>query len=88
MNNMLTPTKHTKIKYSIIYISGIILKILQGNSILKYDELKQILIKDLGQKAKSRLNISLTFLYSLGKIKYLKELDAITITNESENEIS
>ena len=85
---MLTPTKHTKIKYSIIYISGIILKILQGNSILKYDELKQILIKDLGQKAKSRLNISLTFLYSLGKIKYLKELDAITITNESENEIS
>jgi len=79
---MLTPTKHTNIKYSIIYISGIILKILQENSILKYDELKDLLIKNIGIKAKSRLNISLTFLYSIGKIEYLKKLDAITITNE------
>jgi hypothetical protein len=85
---MLTPTKHTHIKYSIVYISGIILKMLQENSILKYDEMKQLLIKNIGIKAKSRLNISLTFLYSIGKIGYLKELDAITITNEQENEIS
>jgi len=79
---MLTPTKHTKIKYSVIYISGIILKLLYNNSIMKYDELKQLLVKQLGEKAKFRLNISLTFLYSIGKIEYMKELDAITIINE------
>ncbi len=83
---MLTPTKHTNVKYSIVYISCAILKMLQENSILKYDELKQLLIKNIGIKAKSRLNISLTFLYSIGKIEYLKELDAITISNEQENE--
>lgn len=79
---MLTPTKHTSIKYSVIYVSGVILKLLQDNNIMKFDELKQLLIKNLGVKAKPRLSISLTFLYSIGKIEYLKELDAITVTNE------
>lgn len=82
MNNMITPTKHTSIKYSVIYVSGVILKLLQDNNIMKFDELKQLLIKNLGVKAKPRLSISLTFLYSIGKIEYLKKLDAITVTNE------
>lgn len=79
---MLTPTKHTNIKYSIVYISGIILKILQENSILKYDELKQIVIENIGVKTKARINISLTFLFAIDKIEYLNELDAITLINE------
>jgi hypothetical protein len=79
---MLTPTKHTNIKYSIVYISGIILKILQENSILKYDELKQLVIENSGIKTKARINISLTFLFAIHKIEYLKELDAIILINE------
>lgn len=78
---MLTPTKHTKIKYSVIYISGIILKYVQNENIVKYEDLKEILISNLGVKAKSRLNVSLVFLYSIGRIKYLKDLDAIAIVN-------
>ncbi|MFH0733363.1 MAG: ABC-three component system middle component 8 [bacterium] len=85
---MLKPTKHTAIQYSVIYISGIILKKLQENGILKYDDLKNLLIQNIGVKAKSRLNSSLTFLFALDKIEYLKELDAISITKQTENEIS
>ena len=81
VNKMLTPTKHTKIKYSVIYISGIILKYVQNENIVKYEDLKEILISNLGVKAKSRLNVSLVFLYSIGRIKYLKDLDAIAIVN-------
>lgn len=86
MNKMLTPTKHTKIKYSVIYIAGIILKYLQNDGVVKYEELKDMLINNLGVKVKSRLNITLTFLYSIGKVQYLKDLDAITIVNYSEIE--
>ncbi len=82
MSNILTPTKHTNIKFSVIYVAGVILKVLHDNGILKYDELKQILIKEIGINVKSRTNISLTFLYAIGKIKYLKDLDAITLINE------
>jgi len=86
MNNMLTPTKHTKIKYSVIYISGIILKYMQNENVVKYEELKEMLVNNLGVKAKLRLNISLTFLYSIGKVEYLKDLDAVTILNRNEIE--
>lgn len=83
---MLTPNKHTKVEYSVIYISGIILRYLKKESVVKYDDLKEILSSNIGMKAKSRLNTSLLFLYSIGKIEYLKDLDAITILNEIENE--
>ena len=86
MNKMLTPTKHTKVKYSVIYIAGIILKFVQNESVVKYEDLKEILVNNLGIKAKFRLNVSLTFLYSLGKIKYLKDLDAIAMVNDNEIE--
>lgn len=79
---MLAPTKHTSIKYSVIYVSGVILKLLRDNNIMKFDELKQLLINNLGIEAKPRLIISLTFLYSIGEIEYLKEIDAIIVTNE------
>ncbi|MEA1986305.1 MAG: ABC-three component system middle component 8 [Candidatus Marinimicrobia bacterium] len=87
---MLTPTKHTRVKYSAIYIAGIILKYIQKENIVKYEDLKEILVGDLGVKAKPRLNVSLTFLFSIGKIKYIKELDTISLIdeNEIENEIS
>lgn len=83
---MLTPNKHTKVEYSVIYISGIILRYLKKENVIKYDDLKEILSSNIGIKAKARFNTSLLFLYSIGKIEYLKGLDAITILNEIENE--
>ena len=81
---MLTPTKHTIIKYSTIYIAGIILKFVQKENIIKYEDLKEILVSSLGVKAKSRLNVSLIFLYSIGKIKYIKDLYDIAMVNKNE----
>jgi hypothetical protein len=46
-----------------------------------------MLAVDLGNKAKTNLNITLTFLYALNKIQYIKELDAISLIEEKNYEI-
>ncbi|MGY0408417.1 MAG: ABC-three component system middle component 8 [Polaribacter sp.] len=80
---MLTPTKHTNIKFSVIYIAGKILSYLHNYAVLTYDEVQQMLANDLGQKAKTNLGFSLIFLYSIGKVEYLKKIDAITIIDNN-----
>ena len=80
---MLTPTKHTNIKYSVIYIAGKILGFLKQESLLKYEDLKVMLINEIGVTAKHNINYSLTFLFSIGKIEYLKDIDAITLISNN-----
>ena len=43
---MLKPTKHTNIKFSVIYIAGKILSFLTKETIIKYDDLKEMLIHE------------------------------------------
>lgn len=76
---MLAPTKHTNIRYSVLFIAGKVLKYLQFEGLLKYDELKNYLIKDLGSKSKYNFDFALTFLYSIGKVQYIKDIDAIEL---------
>jgi len=78
---MITPTKHTNIKYSILYIASKILIHLKKENIIKLDDLVNLLVDELGKDVKNNINISLTFLYALDKIQYIKELDAITLIN-------
>jgi len=78
---MLTPTKHTNIKYSVIFISGKILLCLSKETIIKYDDLKEKLIQEIGVIAKNNIDFALTFLFAIGKIEYLKNVDAITLIN-------
>ncbi|GAB6161914.1 hypothetical protein JCM12298_10730 [Desulfothermus naphthae] len=78
---MITPTKHTNIKYSILYIASKILIHLKKENIIKLDDLVNLLVDELGKEVKNNINISLTFLYALDKIQYIKELDAITLIN-------
>lgn len=83
---MLAPTKHTNIRFSVIFIAGKILKSLNNEGLLKYDDLKNLIISDLGSKSKYNLDFALTFLYSIGKIRYIKDIDAIEListTNEN-----
>lgn len=80
---MLTPTKHTNIKYSVIYIAGKILGFLKKETLIKYDDLKEMLVSEIGVKAKNNIDYSLTFLFSIGKIEYLKNIDAITLINDN-----
>ncbi len=41
---MLTPTKHTNIKYSVIYIAGKVLGFLKKETLIKYEDLKEMLV--------------------------------------------
>lgn len=80
---MLTPTKHTNIKYSVIYIAGKVLGYLKKETLIKYEDLKEMLVSEIGINAKNNIDYSLTFLFSIGKIEYLKSIDAITLINDN-----
>jgi hypothetical protein len=79
---MITPDKHTNIKFSLIYISGIVLKTVQNNGIIRYDELLNTTIKQTGSQAKDIFQFALSFLYLNNKIVYNQKLDSITTTEQ------
>ena len=74
---MLKPDKHTEIKYSVVYLSAVMMKEIQQNGVIKYDELKNTLKQKIGNKVTENFEQSLSFLYLLGKVNYLQELDSI-----------
>ena len=80
---MLTPTKHTNIKYSVIYIAGKVLSFLKNETLIKYEDLKEMLVSEIGVNVKNNIDYSLTFLFSIGKIEYIKNIDAITLINDN-----
>ncbi len=80
---MLAPTKHTNIKYSVIYIAGKILAFLKKENIIKYDDLRDLIVKEIGIKAKNNIDFSLTFLFALGKVEYIKDIDVISIISDN-----
>lgn len=83
---MLAPTKHTQIKFSVLFIAGKILSFLTKETIIKYDDLKAMLVNELGEKSKNNVDFALTFLYSINKIEYLKKIDAVKLLiQENEN---
>lgn len=79
---MLIPNKHTNVKYSVIYIAGMLLLFLKDNEIMEYDILKKKTIYELGKLSKENINNALTFLYALGKIEYVQHLDAIKLIHD------
>ena len=83
---MITPTKHTDIRYSILFISNKIIKYLKRENIIKFNDLIDMLVAEFGNKVKNNINESLLFLYALNKIDYIKELDAISFVEEKKDE--
>ena len=76
---MLTPNKHTNIKYSVLYISGIIMREMQRGGIIKYDDLKNSIINQIGKEIGDLFEDSLSFLYLINKVCYNQQSDTITI---------
>lgn len=76
---MLTPHKHTDIKYSIPYISGLIIRELKRSGIVKYDDLKNIIIKQVGKEVGDFFEYSLSFLYLINEINYNQKSDTVAI---------
>jgi len=74
---MLKPDKHTEIKYSVVYLSALMMKEIQQNGVIKYDELKNTLAQKIGNKVNENFEQALSFLYLLDKVNYLQELDSI-----------
>jgi len=74
---MLKPDKHTEIKYSVVYLSALMMKEIRQNGVIKYDELKNTLIQKIGNKVNENFEQALSFLYLLDKVNYLQELDSI-----------
>lgn len=73
---MLRPDKHTDIKYSIVFLSALMLKEIQKSGIIKYDELKSGLMDKIGRGVADNFELTLSFLFLLGKIEYVKNLDS------------
>jgi len=76
---MLTPHKHTNIRYSILYISGIIISEIQRNGIIKYDDLKNLIINKVGNEIGDSFEYSLSFLYLINEIHYNQLSDTVSV---------
>ena len=76
---MLIPHKHTDIKYSVLYISGLIMYEMNRSGIVKYDDLKNVVINQVGKELGDTFEYALSFLYLLNKISYNQQSDTITI---------
>lgn len=74
---MLKPDKHTDIKYSIVFLSAVMMKEIIDNGIIKYDDLKNNLAGKIGQGITENYEYALSYLYLLGKIEYVETMDSI-----------
>lgn len=78
---MLAPDKHTIIRYSVLYLAGLMLKEIRRNGIIKYDELKSFVNYSVGRSVGDNFEYALSFLFLLDKIKYEQGMDSF-ITNQ------
>jgi len=83
---MITPSKHTDIRYSILFLANKIIKYLKRENIITLNDLVEMLVVDFGSKVKSNVNETLLFLYALNKVQYVKEVDAISLVEKENNE--
>lgn len=76
---MIIPDKHTNIKFSVIYISGIMMNEIKVNGIISYSDLQKIISKKIGKQANEMFELSVSFLFLLNKINYNEKLDSIIL---------
>jgi len=76
---MLKPSKHADPSLSVLNIAGMTIEILKQNKILTYDDLLATLIDRTSESVKEVYHYGLSFLYIVGKIEYIAEIDALRI---------
>lgn len=78
---MIAPDKHTEIRTSIPYVAGLILKEITHSGIIKYDDLRDFVMKEIGQRSLGdTFECALAFLYLLNRIVYNQSSDSFTLT--------
>lgn len=76
---MLRPDKNTDIKYSVVFLSAVMMKEINDNGIIKYDDLKSSLIDKIGKGVTENYEYTLSFLFMLGRIEYVSTLDSVKV---------
>lgn len=79
---MIVPDKHTNIKFSVIYISGVMMNEIKTNGIITYSDLQNIILKKIGKQALDVFELSISFLFLLNKIDYNEKLDSIMLIDK------
>ena len=74
---MLRPDKNTDVKYSVVFLSAIMMKEINDNGIIKYDDLKSSLVGKIGKGVTENYEYTLSFLFMLGRIEYVSKLDSV-----------
>ena len=77
---MLKPHKHADPSLSVVNVAGLIIAALHKNTILAYDDLLAILTDQASAGVKEVYHYALSFLYLVGKIEYISEIDALRMT--------
>jgi len=76
---MLKLCKHTDPSLSVLNIAGLTIEILQKNKIMTHDDLLTSLTHRTSESVKEVYYYTLSFLYIVGKIEYIPEIDALRI---------
>lgn len=76
---MLKPSKHTDPSLSVLNIAGLTIEILQQNKIMTHDDLLASLTHQTSESVKEVYYYTLSFLYLVGKLEYIPEIDGIRI---------
>ena len=76
---MLKPSKHADPSLSVLNIAGLTIEILQHNKILTHDDLLASLTHRTSESVKEVYHYALSFLYIVGKLEYIPEIDALRI---------
>lgn len=76
---MLKPSKYTDVNLSVVGVGAEILAQLKKEPSQKYNGLQSKVIYKLGDSTKQNFLFALTFLFSMGKIRYHKKEDAIEL---------
>lgn len=74
---MIRPNKYTNVELSVIGVGAEILSQLNKEPSQKYSSLQNKVVYRLGEASKQSFLLALVLLFSLGKIRYYKQEDAI-----------
>ncbi len=78
---MIVPDRHTEIRYTVLYVAAVMLKAIQANGIIRYEELLDIVCEEVGKPAKPIFPQALCFLFLVGRIEYRPQADTIQLLN-------
>ncbi|WP_443147026.1 ABC-three component system middle component 8 [Paenibacillus sp. HWE-109] len=76
---MIKPHKYFNLDNSVLTISGLILKVLNEQKVIKYDELYNKILTQKGDIISYGFLPSLNFLYLLGKLDYHQDTDSLEL---------